>query len=370
MPNKILVGTSKGLVVAAHDDNSNWTISDVHFEGLPVSMIYCDHRSDTWWAGLTHRHWGQKLHYSSDQGKIWHSVDVPGFAPGIMLPSGSQASLNKIWCMQQAGLNREGGLWIGVEPGALFYSANNGQTFDLVNGLWNHPSRKNSSQWFGAGRNYSFIHSIVVDPRDSSHVYVAISCAGVFETWDAGISWEPLNNGLKATYLPDHLVDVGHDPHRLFLCKSDPDVLWQQNHCGIFRSSDAGKNWIDVSDHSGVANYGFSLAIDDTNPDKAWVIPAQSDEQRIPADLALCVCCTEDGGKTWREQRDGLPQNFCFDLVLRHALDKAGALMAFGTSSGNLYVSQNEGESWSCISNHLTRIESIAIVMSNDHIDK
>ncbi len=357
-PTKILVGTSKGLLVALCNENLDWVMVDVHFTGLPVSMVYCDKRSDTWWVGLTHRHWGQKLHYTNDHGKNWHSANVPCFTSGTTMPSGGQASLKKIWCMQHAGFDRDGGLWIGTEPGALFYSANQGQTFDFVDGLWNHPSRNNSSQWFGAGRDYSFIHSIVVDPRDSSHVYVAISCAGVFETRDAGTSWKPINNGLKATYLPDHSATVGHDPHLLRACASDPDVLWQQNHCGIFRSTDAGKNWIDVSDHAGLAIYGFSLAIDDTNPDKAWVIPAQSDEQRIPANLALCVCSTEDGGKTWREQRKGLPQKFCFDLVLRHALDKAGPLMVFGTTGGCLYMSQDEGENWTCISNHLSRMES------------
>jgi len=362
-PTKILVGTSKGLVIAASErEKHDWSLAEVHFEGLPVSMIYSDVRSDTWWAGLTHRHWGQKLHYTIDQGVNWNPVAVPDFSAGTLMPSGRPATLKKIWCMKHAGLDREGGLWLGAEPGALFYSSDHGKSYDLVEGLWNHSSRKNNSQWFGAGRDFSFIHSIVVDPRNSSHVYVAISCAGVFETWDGGTSWEPINNGLKATYLPDHLVDVGHDPHMLLVCESKPDVLWQQNHCGIFRSIDAGKNWIDVSDHTGLANYGFALSIDNANPDKAWVIPAESDIQRIPTDLALSVCSTIDGGKTWMTQREGLPQDYCFDLVLRHAFDKVGELMAFGTSSGSLYVSKNEGKSWTSVSNHCARIESVRFV--------
>ncbi len=361
-PTKILAGTSKGLVVSTRDGQHDWVVSAVHFTGMPVSMVYCDERSAAWWVGLSHRHWGQKLYYTNDQGRNWHQVDVPAFNTGTTLPSGRAASMKKIWCMQHAGIDRPGGVWIGTEPGALFYSADNGQTFDLVTGLWNHPSRKDGSKWFGAGRDYSFIHSIVVDSRNSSHVYIAVSCAGVFETWDAGTSWKPLNKGLLATYLPDHAVDVGHDPHLLLACESDPDVLWQQNHCGIFRSVDGGENWIDVSDHNGLANYGFALAIDNVDPKKAWIVPAKSDVERIPNDLALCVCHTDDAGNTWKTQRNGLPQKYCFDLILRHSLVKVDRLMAFGTSSGSLFVSLNEGENWTCISRHLSRIETVVIV--------
>lgn len=363
---KILVGTSKGLIVASKNNNGQWALEEVHFSGFPASMVYCDERSGTWWVGLTHRHWGQKLHYSTDQGVTWHSASVPCFPKGITMPAGGAAVLKRVWCMQSAGPDREGGLWIGTEPGALFYSADHGRTFDLVKGLWDHPTRNNSSQWFGAGRDYSFIHSIVVDPRNASHVYVAVSCAGVFETWDSGKSWNPINKGLRATYLPDHAVDVGHDPHFLLSCSSDPDVLWQQNHCGIYRSADGGKSWHDVSDKNGFAKYGFALTIDNKNPQKAWVIPAKSDDERIPIDLALCVYSTSDAGVTWNQQRAGLPQNFCFDLILRHAFDRTDTTMAFGTSSGSLFVSHDDGDNWKCISNHLARIESVIIVQPSD----
>ena len=151
-----------------------------------------------------------------------------------------------------------------------------------------------------------------------------MSCAGVFETMDAGKTWHPRNKGLKAAYLPNPNVEVGHDPHLLLACgfassprngNSVPAMkMWQQNHCGIFRSTDAGLNWVDVSDKNGIANYGFALAIDIKNPLRAWVIPAISDEIRVAHDLALCVCRTEDGGETWQQLRNGLPQNHCMIL--------------------------------------------------------
>lgn len=270
---------------------------------------------------------------------------------------GQRVQLKKIWAMQQAGPDRPGGLWLGTEPGGLFYSAHNGDDFELVEALWNHPSRKDQQQWFGAGRDHPFIHSIEVDPQDSRHLYIAVSCAGVFETRDGGASWAPRNKGLIAAYLPNPNVEVGHDPHRLLICQSAPHVLWQQNHCGIFRSIDAGQYWENVTDRNKLAEYGFSLAIDHQNPLRAWVIPAESDERRVAVKHALCVCYTEDGGKTWRAQRQGLPQHHAFDIVFRHSFAMDGETLAFGTTTGNLYLSTNGGVHWNRLSSNLARID-------------
>lgn len=363
---KLILGTAKGLVVYSKN-KKNWQVESVHFPGFPVSMVYVDERTETWWAGTPHRHWGQKLHRSIDGGKTWQQMAAPRYPSVATLKNGKQASLKLIWCMTQAGEDKPNELWLGTEPGGLFHSKDNGKTWALVESLWQH--RSNSDLWFGAGKDEPFIHSIVVDPRDSNHVYIAVSCAGVYETKDGGKTWSPRNVGLKATYLPNPDVEVGHDPHLLLACTADPfptesgfrssTVLWQQNHCGIFRSTNGGLNWDDVSDKNGIANYGFALAIDQQNPNRAWVIPAQSDELRIPHDLALCVCRTEDAGQTWQPLREGLPQNHCFDIVFRHSFDNLGDIMAFGTTTGNLYLSENGGEAWRCLSHNLARIDVV-----------
>ena len=360
---KLLLGTAKGLIVY-EKKGQVWEVTDVHFLGFPVSMVYVDGRTNTWWAGLPHRHWGQKLHRSFDNGKTWEQVASPRYPTDALLKNGKTASLKLIWCMAQAGADKPNELWLGTEPGGLFHSKDGGTTFQLVESLWNHPSR--SELWFGAGKDEPFIHSIVVDPFDSNHVYIAVSCAGVFETMDAGKTWHPRNKGLKAAYLPNPDVEVGHDPHLLLACSSNPSVisllyltLWQQNHCGIFRSTDSGLNWVDVSDKNGIANYGFALAIDVKNPLRAWVIPAISDEIRVAHDLALCVCRTEDGGKTWQQLRKGLPQNHCFDIVFRHSLSIMDSTLAFGTTTGNLYISEDWGDSWTCLNHNLPRIDSV-----------
>ncbi len=354
----ILAGTSKGLI-QIEKQKSNWEITKVHFKGLPVSCIYVDTRNNKWWAGVNHRHWGQKLYYSDNQGTDWQIKPVPAYPKEAKLSNGKAASLKKIWCLASAGADKTGAMWMGTEPGGLFYSKENGAPFELVTSLWDHPSRSNENQWFGAGRDHPFIHSIVVDPTDSDHVYVAVSCAGVFETKDGGKSWSPKNKGLVAAYLPKPNVEIGHDPHLLLQCKYHPTVLWQQNHCGIFRSTDGGNQWTDVSDKNGIANYGFALAIDNDNPEKAWVIPALSDLERIPPDLALTVCQTTDGGQSWQILNNGLPQDFCFDIVFRHSFAKHNNVLTFGTTNGNIYLSENEGKDWSCISYQLARVESI-----------
>jgi len=355
----LLVGTTKGLVVFKQQ-NKQWTIDKIHFLGMSVSVVYVDTLNQTWWASISHHHWGQKLHYSKDEGRTWQRVASPKYPSKSILSSGKQANLKKIWCIQQGGVQYPNRIWIGTEPGGLFLSEDYGKTFELVTNLWNHPSRMDKQQWFGTGRSAPYIHSIVVDPRDNKHLYIAVSCAGIFETLDGGQSWRPRNKGLIAAYLPNPSAEVGHDPHLLLACASNPEVLWQQNHCGIFRTTDGGKFWENISDTQGIANYGFALAIDNENTQKAWVIPAQSDENRIAPNLALSVCHTNDGGQTWQDLRNGLPQENCFDIVFRHALAKTQQLLAFGTTTGNLYLSDNEGINWSCIANTLARIDCVA----------
>jgi len=360
---RLLVGTSKGLVVF-QKEVGQWKVAAIHFEGLPVSMLFVDKRSYTWWAGISHRHWGQKLHRSVDRGNTWEQVPTPQYPQDATLSNGKPAILKQIWTMLQGGNDIADGIWMGTEPGGLFYSTHRGDHFSLVQSLWHHPSREDPHQWFGAGKDHPFIHSVVIDPRSSNTIYVAVSCAGIFKSVDGGKSWTPKNKGLIAAYLPDPHVAVGHDPHRLLLCKGVPDILWQQNHCGIFRSVNGGEKWQLVSDPAGTPHYGFALAIDDQDPLKAWVIPAHSDTKRVPVDLALKVYRTVDGGQSWQALSKGLPQQHCFDIVFRHALDKSATALAFGTTNGNVYISDDEGDTWECIQHHLARVD--ALVFESD----
>lgn len=359
--NYLLLGTRKGLVVYKKTANG-WTYQGVHFLGIPVSLVYVDERTATWWACLDHGHWGVKLHRSDDLGKNWEEITAPKYPEGEEIKDGVPATTKYLWAMTHAGDDKPRQLWLGTIPAGLFHSSDNGDSFELNRPLWDQPSRK--EKWFGGGFDHPGIDSIVVDPRDSDHIFIAISCAGVFESTDAGKSWEVRNKGLIANFLPDPHAEVGHDPHMLVACQSNPDYLWQQNHCGIFKSEDGAKTWQDVSQKEGPANFGFAMAVNDQDAQQAWVVPAISDEIRVTVNNSLCVCRTDDGGKTWTDFRNGLPQLNSFDIVYRHGLATTENSLAFGTTTGNLFLSENYGESWNCINHYLPMIHSVIFASS------
>ncbi len=352
----MLLGTRKGLVTYRKNAGGKWTYSNTQFLGIPVSMATFDGNTGTWWAMLDHGHWGCKLHRSVD-GKVWQELEAPKFPDGEEIKDGVPAVTKYLWAFSNGGKDRKGVIYIGTEPGGLFKSQDNGDSFELVRGLWDHPSRK--EQWFGGGRDTPGIHSIIVDPDDFNHMYVAISVAGVFETKDGGQTWDPKNKGLHADFLPDPSSEIGQDPHLVVTCKNDTRVMWQQNHCGIYRSENGGQDWVDISQKEGPANFGFAIAAHETDPQVAWVIPGISDEIRVAVDQSLCVCRTDDGGKTWTDFRSGLPQEDAFDIVYRHALDITGDSLAFGTTTGNLYLSDNQGEKWELLNANLPMIHSV-----------
>ncbi|MEM8568298.1 MAG: glycosyl hydrolase [Bacteroidota bacterium] len=359
MTDTVLIGTAKGLIEV--EFGMYPTITQVHFQGFPVTMVYADPRNGRWWVGISHKHWGQKLHFSDDKGSIWLEASVPSFGDRLM-PNMNKAVLHQIWTMASGGEDQPNTLWLGTEPGALFVSRDGGTTFELVEGLWNDPSRIIETQWFATGSKHPFLHTIQIDPQDSSHLYVAISCAGVFESIDGGITWQPKNNGLKSAYLPEPDVDIGHDPHNLWLHPKNGNILWQQNHCGIFYSDDGARHWKEVSDDSGVPSYGFAMVIDVLDPAKAWVIPALNDEQRIPPGLSLSVFHTDNFGKSWSSISEGLPDKNCFDIVLRQSFARKGEKMVFGTNSGNVYYRLDNTTSWRCLTNNLTKVNVTVFV--------
>lgn len=353
---RLFLGTRKGLVVYKKTEE-NWTHESTSFLGIPVSLSFVDERTNTWWACLDHGHWGVKLHRSKDEGSTWEEIEAPKFEQGEEVKEGVKATVKYIWAFAHGGLDKPGVLYLGTDPGALFKSEDNGDTWGLVRSLWDHPTRTDG--WFGGGRDNPGIHSINVDPRDNDHFYIGISCAGVFETKDGGASWSIANQGLKADYLPDPDAEVGQDPHLVVISPSEPDVMWQQNHCGIFMTEDGAEHWKDVSQKDGPAYFGFAVAVDEKKPKTAWVVPGISDEVRVAVDQALCVCRTDDGGESWKDFSEGLPQEHCFDIVYRHALDVDNGVLAFGTTTGNVFFSNDRGESWETLSTTMPMIYSV-----------
>ncbi len=353
--NTILLGTRKGLLVFSRSDG-DWQLVHHAFQGVAVAYAVMDPRSGTIWACLDHGHWGQKLSRSTDGGKNWEDAPAPEYPEGAVIREDKPATLRYLWVLAAGPESQPGRLYLGTEPGGLFISDDGGDTWRLNEPLWNHPTRQ---QWFGGGRDEAGIHSILIDPRNHNHIHVGVSCAGVFETSDGGSTWGVRNEGLIADFLPDPRAEVGQDPHLVVACPAQPDTLWQQNHCGIFRSTDAGRHWAKISQEGGPAHFGFPIVADEQDGNTAWVVPAVSDEIRMALDGMLCVSRTTDGGKRWETLRRGLPQELVYDVVLRHALDLAGETLAFGSTTGNVYFSDDRGDHWHCLGNHLPPVYSL-----------
>ena len=373
MSDTLLLGTRKGLFTLVRS-SSGWKIDHVDFLGENVSMVLDDPRDRTVYAGLSLGHFGAKLRRSTDgsalngghrNGGEWEEKGVPAYPVGAVFsvwagddvpPKTKPANLTEIWCLETAGPDKPGELWAGTIPGGLFHSTDRGESWRLIDSLWDREERM---KWFGGGKDEPGIHSICVDPRDSSHVTVAISCGGVWETFDSGDSWTLIGQGLRADYSPPDLAydPTTQDAHRLAQCTSNPEVMWVQHHNGIFHSTDGAKNFREIKE-AGPSVFGFAVCAHPTEEETAWFVPGVKDECRVPVDGQLVVTRTRDGGETFETLRDGLPQSDCYDLVFRHGLDidAAGNRLAMGSSTGGLWITENGGESWSCVSTTLPQI--------------
>lgn len=368
MASRILVATRKGLFTVARNgaDSSPWAIERVDFLADNVSVALADPRDGRLYAALDHGHFGVKMHRSAGPGEPWEECGVPVYPPK---PEGEESvdpmgrpipwSTVRIWALEAGGADEPGVLWCGTLPGGLFKSRDDGATWEIVDALWCDPKRK---AWFGGGADLPGIHSICIDPRDSKRVLIAISCGGVWVTEDGGVTWNVGGKGMWAAFMPPEQADDPNiqDPHRLVQCRASPDCLWVQHHNGIFRSTDGAASWQDIKDVP-PSVFGFAVAVHPNDPDTAWFVPAIKDEKRIPVDGSLVVSRTRDGGKSFEILRSGLPQQHAYDIVYRHALDvdRGGECLAFGSTTGSLWVSEDQGDTWLNVSHHLPPIHQV-----------
>jgi len=387
MADRFLVGTRKGTFLV-EQSSTGWTPRLAGHAGAGVNFVARDPNSGRLWAALGHGHWGAKLSSSSDDGKSWTDatqIKYPEGARYLATPEPSEddqgdpfsaaatikdAIVLKLWTI---AFGQPGCIYVGTIPGGLFVSHDDGETFELNRPLWNHESRGGDlfdsdgtglTHWYGtpASEGGDFapgIHSILVDPRDPARVLVAVSTAGVLETTDGGATWRSRNKGMLMDYLPNPSAEWGHDPHTIVMCPEQPEHVWQQNHCGVFYSADGAATWKKVSDAEQGVHFGFPIAVDANDGATAWVVPGKADMQRTTIDGELFVARTRDGGESWEQLREGLPQENAYDVVYRHALDNSGDRLAFGSTTGNLYVSENRGESWAVVANNLPPIYSV-----------
>ena len=368
----VLVGTRKGGFILQSDiKRENWELMGPLFKGWNVMHMTFDPRDQRLHAAVVHDVYGPSTHYSDDFGDSWTQGRE---APHFPRPSRSSRPLGtpdeviepqenqeekvlKIWHIKAAVDEQSGVLYAGVEPAALFKSTDSGETWELNESLYDHPHR---SQWFpGAGG--LCLHTIMPDPENSDRIYIAISTGGCYRTDDGGNTWAPFNKNVRADFLPDPYPEYGQCVHKMAIHPQNPQVLFQQNHCGVYRSDDQGENWIDIGEGKLPSRFGFPIAIHPHEPETIYIVLEESDEYRLSVDGSFAVWRSRDCGNSWQRLSKGLPDRAHL-VVLREAmatdqLKSAGIYL--GTSTGQIFASRDAGDNWERIADYLPRILSI-----------
>jgi photosystem II stability/assembly factor-like uncharacterized protein len=356
MTTVLLVGTKKGLFVGRSEDPGKWEVTGPHFSMNAVYGAAVDVREGTprLLAGADSEHWGPGVFTSDDLGEHW---DEPAEG-ALTFPADSGVALTRVWALQPGTADQPGRVWAGTEPGALFRSDNGGHTFTLVEGLWERPERP---QW-GEGYGGQAVHTVVVHPARPDRVLVAVSTGGVYRSEDGGATWSPSNDGIPAPFLPDPQPKFGQCVHKMAGDAVDPDRLYLQNHGGVFRSDDGGSTWSSIA--GGLpAEFGFPVVAHPTRTGTAYLFPLVADHTRLPPDARCRVYRTEDAGETWQALDTGLPSGDFWQIVLRDAMcTDGGDGVYFGTRGGQVYASQDAGDSWAPVMDNLPDVLCVRAV--------
>ncbi|MEM7643885.1 MAG: exo-alpha-sialidase [Pseudomonadota bacterium] len=376
----ILVGTTKGAFrLTSGPTRTDWATDGPHCDGWPINHMIGDPDTGAIWAGGGGDWEGAGIWRSADGGQSWEVARLTrgqrddwaekdaGFAEmigwtGADHPFGD--AFAQIWSL---GLSH-GTLYAGTKPAGLLRSTDGGATWDRVDALTDHPSAKD----WNPGAAGLVLHTIVGDPADAAKLWIGISAAGVFATEDGGATWHRRNrlSNAEACGHHDHPAaprdgETGHCVHNMMRAPGGTDLLYQQNHHGVWRSADGGRSWDDIT--AGLpSTFGFPIRVHPRDPDTIWTLPLNGDSAgRYPPDAAAAVWRSRDGGRSWQDMRDGLPQRACFFTVLRQAMagdtgDPAG--IYFGTNSGSVFASIDEGDSWTEIARHLPTILSVEVL--------
>jgi photosystem II stability/assembly factor-like uncharacterized protein len=349
MPETLLmIGTSKGLVLARSADRRTWDVGEMQFPMNGVYAVAVDTRGDAprLLASVDSSHWGPAIVHSDDLGSSWAEPDEGA----LTFPPDTDAALRRAWAIVPSPAE-PGVVWAGTEPSALFRSEDGGEHFDLVRGLWDHPHRK---EW-GAGFGGQAIHTVLPHPQQPAELLVAMSTGGVYRSHDGGASWAPSNTGVSAYFLPDPMPEFGQCVHKVARDTADPQRLFLQNHRGVYRTDDGGRAWTSIADGL-PCDFGFAMVTHPRRGGVAYTFPIESDGMRLPPDRRCRVFRTDDAGATWTALSDGLPAGRYYGAVLRDAMcvdDADPAGVYFGTRNGEVFASADEGEHWVSVAEHL-----------------
>ena len=364
----VLVATRKGAWLYHGDAARNtWRADGPHFLGHIINHLVLDPRDGrTLLAAAKTGHLGPTVFRSTDLGHTWkEAARPPAFAKAID-DKGARTVDHTFWLTP--GHVSEPNVWYaGTSPQGLFRSEDGGVTWDLFSSINDDPKYR---KWMGSVQDGTpdgpKLHSIIIDPRDPAHLYFAMSGGGVHESVDAGRTWTLLLNGLEVVEGFDAAQATFHDPHCIRLCPSNPDRLYQQNHCGIYRLDRPSDTWVRIGKNmpKQVGDIGFPMVVHPRDADTAWVFPMDGTSvwPRTSPDGKPAVYITRDAGGSWQRCDAGFPEIQAWWTVKRQAMtaDASDPLgLYFGTSSGELWMSQDEGREWNCIAQHLPEIYAV-----------
>ncbi|HTV39621.1 MAG TPA: hypothetical protein VMF08_03525 [Candidatus Sulfotelmatobacter sp.] len=378
---RVLVGTRKGAFILISDGKrKNWTVNGPHFAGWEIYHLKGSVADpDRIYASQSSGWFGQIIQRSDDGGQTWNTPgsnpeelkDPAGFPKGESNKfvyhgdagthkwyDGTQHpwEFKRIWHIEPS-LTDPDTAYAGAEDAAIFKTMDGGKTWKELSGL-----RKAKGQLWQPGAGGMAVHTILLDRKNASRIYVAISAAGAFRSDNGGATWMPINRGLKSQFqLPDPDAEVGHCVHRIAMHPSRPDVLFMQKHWDVMRTDDAGGQWTEVSGNL-PSDFGFPIDVHAHEPETIFVVPIKSDAEHFPPDGKLRVYRSKTGGNEWEPLTRGLPQQDCYVNVLRDAmavdqLDPCG--IYFGTTGGQVYASADGGDSWSPIVRDLPAVLSV-----------
>ena len=348
----VMVGTKKGTFLFwSGPDRRNWQRSEHHLGWSTYAASY-DARHGCLYAATNSDVFGALVQRSDDGGATWGHVNQ-----GLDFSEQEERRVREVWQVQPGHPGRPDEVWAGSREAGLFHSADRGGNWRPVRALNDHPT---AGTWMPGGGGL-ILHTIVIDPADADWVYACVSAGGSYRSDDGGGSWKPINKGVRADFLPDVFPETGQCVHKMVLHPARPQVLFQQNHCGVYRSDDRGDTWVDIS--GGLpSRFGFPMALHPHDPHTVYVVPLLSDDQRFVPDGQMAVWRSRDDGATWQRLTNGLPKS-AWLTILRESLatdpcDAAGVYV--GTTTGQVFYSRDEGETWDTLADHLPPVLSVS----------